>query len=147
MQKQTIKTIALTTLFATNIAFAGDYDTAEEAKAMLDKAVIVVKEDKAKALEMFTKDECGFKDRDLYPYCGSSDGIFTAHIKLLGKSLKDLTDKTGAVFGEEIYAKAREGKIVEIPYMWPRPNETEPVQKVVFVTKIDDQICTITCPP
>jgi hypothetical protein len=39
-----------------------------------------VKEDKAKALDMFNKGEGGFKDRDLYVACAkASDGIVTAH--------------------------------------------------------------------
>jgi len=39
---------------------------------MLEKAVGAVKADKTKALEMFNKGEGGFKDRDLYPFCGSA---------------------------------------------------------------------------
>src|SRR5262245_48712605 len=63
-----------------------DYGTAEEAKAMLERAVAAVKENKAKALDMFNKGEGGFKDRDLYVYCANaSDGIFTAHPMLKGK--------------------------------------------------------------
>jgi hypothetical protein len=44
---------------------AADYGTADEAKAMLERAVAAVKEDKAKALDTFNKGEGGFKDRDL----------------------------------------------------------------------------------
>ena len=56
------------------------YATSEEAKAMLQRAVAAVKEDKAKALDMFSKGEGGFKDRDLYVFCANaSDGIMTAH--------------------------------------------------------------------
>ena len=36
---------------------------------MLMKAVAAVKEDKAKALDMFNKGEGGFLDRDLYVFC------------------------------------------------------------------------------
>ena len=36
---------------------------------MLERAVAAVKEDKAKALDMFNKGEGGFKDRDLYVWC------------------------------------------------------------------------------
>ena len=65
---------------------AAQYGTAEEAKAMLEKAVAAVKENKAKALDMFNKGEGGFKDRDLYVYCANaSDGIFTAHPTFMGK--------------------------------------------------------------
>ncbi len=124
-------------------ARAGDFGTPAEAKAMLEKAVAEVKKDKAKALDMFSKGEGGFKDRDLYPYCGGADGKFTAHPKLVGQSLKELKDKTGKAFGEEIYKVAQEGKISEVPYMWPRPNETNPVEKVAYVTKIGDQVCAV----
>src|SRR6476659_6356264 len=60
--------------------WAADFGTAEEAKAMLERAVAAVKEDKAKALDMFNKGEGGSKDRDLYVFCANaSDGIITAH--------------------------------------------------------------------
>jgi hypothetical protein len=59
---------------------AAQFGTAEEAKAMLERAVAAVKEDKAKALDMFNKGQGGFKDRDLYVFCANaSDGILTAH--------------------------------------------------------------------
>ena len=124
-------------------ASSADYGTAEEAKAMLQKAVQAVKADKAGALEKFTKGEGGFKDRDLYPYCGGPDGNFTAHPTLVGKSLKELKDKAGKALGEEVYAKAKEGEVSTVEYMWPRPGENEPVQKVVYVTKVDDQVCAV----
>ena len=44
---------------------SADFGTSEEAKAMLEKAVAAVKENKAKALDMFNKGEDGLKDRDL----------------------------------------------------------------------------------
>jgi len=67
-------------LFSASSVAAADFGTAEEAKAMLERAVAAVKEDKAKALDMFQKGEGGFKDRDLYVFCANaSDGIITAH--------------------------------------------------------------------
>lgn len=124
-------------------AVAAEYGTAGEAKVMLEKAVAAVKVDKAKALEMFAKGEGGFKDRDLYPFCGGPDGNFTAHPKLTGKSLKGLKDKAGKPLGEEIYKTAQEGKIGEVSYMWPRPGSDTPVPKVTFVTKVGDQVCAV----
>uniref|UniRef100_Q07LA1 Double Cache domain-containing protein n=1 Tax=Rhodopseudomonas palustris (strain BisA53) TaxID=316055 RepID=Q07LA1_RHOP5 len=122
---------------------AGEFGTADEAKAMLSKASAAVKADKAAALAQFAKGEGGFKDRDLYPFCGGPDGMFTAHPTLTGKSLKDLKDKSGKPLGEEIYSTAKEGEIKEVSYMWPRPGQTDPVQKVTFVTKIGDQTCAV----
>jgi signal transduction histidine kinase len=124
-------------------AVAQDFGTAVQAKAMLEKAVAAVKTDKAKALTMFAKGEGGFKDRDLYPFCGGPDGKFTAHPTLTGQSLKDLKDKAGKPLGEEIYKVAQEGKISEVSYMWPRPGSDNPVQKVTFVTKAGDQVCAV----
>ena len=124
-------------------AAAAEYGTPAEAKAMLEKAVAAVKADKPKALAMFTKGEGGFKDRDLYPYCGGPDGNFTAHPTLVGKSLKDLKDKAGKPLGEEVYAKAKDGSIAEVAYVWPRPGQTDPVAKVAFVTKVSDQVCAV----
>lgn len=124
-------------------AYAADVGTEAEAKAMLDKAVAAVKANKAEALAKFTKGEGGFKDRDLYPFCGGPDGNFTAHPKLVGKSLKELKDKAGKAFGEEMYKVAKEGSVTPVSYMWPRPDATEPVQKVSLVTKVDDQVCAV----
>jgi signal transduction histidine kinase len=126
-------------------AFAQDYGTPAEAKAMLEKAVTALKADKANALAMFSKGEGGFKEKDLYPYCGGPDGNFTAHPTLVGKSLMDLMDKASPAkpLGKEVYAAAQEGKISEVSYMWPRPGSTDPVQKVAYVTKVGDQVCAV----
>ena len=130
-------------LMVASTCVAADFGTSAEAQAMLEKAVAAVKANKADALAKFAKGEDGFKDRDLYPFCGGPDGNFTAHPSLTGKSLKGLMDKAGNPLGEEIYAKATEGAISEVSYMWPRPGTTEPVQKVTFVTKVDDQVCAV----
>jgi len=128
---------------ASGAATAAEFGTSAEAKAMLEKAVAAVGADKAKALDMFTKGEGGFKDRDLYPYCGGPDGNFTAHPTLVGKSLKDLKDKAGKALGEDVYAKAKAGAVSEVAYMWPRPGQAEPVAKVAYVTKVGDQVCAV----
>ena len=128
---------------ATLVSAQAQYGTSAEAKAMLEKSVGALKANKAKALAEFTKGEGGFKDRDLYPFCGGPDGNFTAHPTLVGKSLKDLKDKAGKPLGAEMYKVATEGKISEVSYMWPRPGQTEPVQKVSYVTKVGDQVCAV----
>ena len=45
--------------------------------------------------------------------------------------------------GQEVYAAAQPGKIAEVSYMWPRPGSNDPVQKVVYVTKVGDQVCAV----
>jgi signal transduction histidine kinase len=144
MIRKILKAASVATLLGMCLAAqAGDHGTSDEARAMLEKATKALKADKAKALAMFTKGEGGFKDRDLYPFCGGPDGMMTAHPSLVGKSLKELKDKAGKPLGEEIYKAAEEGKIGEVSYMWPRPGTTEPVQKVSLFTKVGDQVCAV----
>lgn len=128
---------------ASTAALAAEFGTATEAKAMLDKAAAAVKADKTAALAQFAKGEGGFKDRDLYPFCGGTDGKFTAHPTLAGQSMKELKDKAGKPIGEEMYKVAEEGKTAEVNYMWPRPGATDPIQKVTYVTKVGDQVCAV----
>ncbi len=139
--------LALPVLLIAGITMAQAADekgTAAEAKAMLEKAVAELKADKDKALQMFTDRSDGFEEKDLYVYCGGPDGDFSAHYSLVGKSLKDLKDKSGKAFGEEIYEVAEPGEIAEVEYMWYRPgSETELVEKVAYVTEVDDQVCAV----
>ena len=60
---------AVSALTLSAAAFAQQGGTAQEARAMLDKAVAAVKADRDVALAMFNKGEGGFRDRDLYPFC------------------------------------------------------------------------------
>lgn len=140
--------VTLVLVLFSSLGFAAaEYGTPAEAKAMLEKAVAALKADKAKALAEFTAGTGGFKDRDLYPYCGGPDGNFTAHPKLVGQSLKNLMDKgtPPKPLGADVYKVAQEGKISEVTYMWPRPGDPEakPVEKVAYVTKVGDQVCAV----
>jgi hypothetical protein len=145
-----IGAVSAAALTLATVAFAqqGQFGTAQEARALLDRAVAAVKADKDVALAMFNKDEGGFKDRDLYPFCFNlSDGKFVAAIKqLLETDTRTLKDPTGRVFGPELYAAAQkpEGQITEVSYMFPRPGaDKTPVPKVTFVTKAGDLGCGV----
>lgn len=124
-------------------AMAAEFGTAAEAKAMAEKAAAAVKADKAGALAKFNKGEGGFKEKDLYVFCGGPDGNFTAHPSLVGKSMKDLKDKAGKAIGEEFYKSAHEGKLAEVSYQWPRPGEEKLSEKVSYIFKAGDQVCGV----
>jgi len=126
--------------------------SADEAKAMLMKAVAAVKADEAKALDMFNKGEGGFLDRDLYVFCSiASDGKIVAvgnpnAKQLLGTDNRTLKDATGRVYGQDIFAASQkpEGEITEVSYMFPRPGaDKTPVPKVSFVTRVADLGCGV----
>jgi hypothetical protein len=149
----TIAAVSAAVLLLSPAAFAQQTGgTADEAKAMLMKAVAAVKADKAKALDMFNKGEGGFLDRDLYVFCANvSDAKIVAlgnpnAKQLLGVDARTLKDSTGKPFGVEQYAAAQkpEGEITEVSYMFPRPGaDKTPVQKDSFSTKVGDLTCGV----
>jgi Single Cache domain 2 len=149
MQKLMIAAASAAILALSTNAFAQQSGgTADEAKALM-KAVAAVKADKAKALDMFNSGEGGFRDRDLYVFCGNvSDGKAVAignpnAKQLLGVDARTLKDSTGKAFGAEIYAAYQkpEGQITEVSYMFPRPGaDKTPVAKVSLVTRVSDDL-------
>jgi signal transduction histidine kinase len=140
-------TVAVAALSLSTVAFAqkADVGTAAEAKAMLDKAVAAVKADKAKALDMFNKGEGGFKDRDLYPFCGTADGAMAAHPNPTVRAMKmaDIKDKNNFALGAEMLKVAKEGAVSEVAYVWPKPAGGDPVAKVSYVTKVAGLVCGV----
>jgi hypothetical protein len=123
--------------------------TAEEARAMLIKAIAAVKADEAKALEMFNKGEGGFRDRDLYVFCANvSDGTLVAignpNLKqALGWNVRAGQNSSGDAFGEKIYAAMQkpEGQISEVSYVSPTPNADDKLAgKVTLVARADDDL-------
>ena len=124
-------------------ASAQQSGTAADARTLLTKGVAAVKADKAGALAKFDDPNGGFKDRDLYVFCfDSTSGIFLAG-PLKGKDVKTAKDSTGKAFGQEMLDKAKDGEVVTVDYMFPRPNTTAPVAKESFVEGIGDIACGV----
>jgi signal transduction histidine kinase len=123
---------------------AADKGSAQDAKAMLERAVAAVKANEAKALADFRSGR-GFRDRDLYVFCARRDGIVDAHIdpQQIGRNIKDLYDVDGVAFGQEMMAIATEGQITGVSYMWPEPGSRVPTAKISFVTRVADQMCGV----
>jgi signal transduction histidine kinase len=139
---------AVAVLFSTT-AFA--QGTADEAKAMLEKAVVALKADKGKTLDIINKGDGGFLDEDLYVFCFNlSDGKTVAAgsdnaRKLLGQDLRTFKDANGKLYGPELYAGGQKaGQFTEVSYMFPKPGpDTTPVAKVSFVTNVGDLGCGV----
>jgi hypothetical protein len=117
--------------------------TADEAKAMLMKAVAAVRADEVKALDMFNKGEGGFRDRDLYVFCVSTSDATVVAIgnpnlkQALGIDIREAQNSTGKAFGAKIYAAIQksEGQITGVNYMSPKPGADDTLAvKVSFVT-------------
>jgi hypothetical protein len=123
--------------------------TAEEARAMLMKALAAVRAYEAKALDMFNKGEGGFRDRDLYVFCvNPRDGtiLATGNPKLkqaLGTDMRAAQNSTGEPFGAEMYAAIQkpEGEITEVSYMATKPGADDtPVAKVSLIARADNDV-------
>jgi hypothetical protein len=133
-------------------AFAQQGGTAQEARAMLDKAVAVVKADKAKALDDFTNRQGGFADRDLYVFCANvADAELVAlgnpnAKQLIGKDARTLKDANGMDYGQAIFNAGQkpEGEVTEVSgYLFPSVSDPKPVPKNSFVTKVGDIYCGV----
>ena len=135
------------------MAFAADHGTADEAKAMLMKAVAGLKADKTKTLELIDKGEGGYLDRDLYVFCANATdgktvaiGNANARAQVMGVDTRTLKDVNGKAFGQELYDAYQkpEGQISEVSYMWvrPGPDKTQ-VPKVSFATRVGDLGCGV----
>jgi hypothetical protein len=144
--KSKLVVIALTIYVSTHYtANAGDFGTPDDARAMLNRAVIVINDNEQNALQEFIKGEDTFKDRDLYVFCASEDHKVSAHpnVSLIGKSTKDIKDANGKAFIEDMITIAEPGKVSEVNYAYPRFGNTKPLPKVTFVTKVKDQVCGV----
>jgi hypothetical protein len=145
-----IGAVSAAVLTLSTAAFAQQGGSAQEARAMLDKAVAAVKADQAVAVAMFIKGEGGFLDRDLYPFCFRiADGKTLASPKAVpaGTDVRTLKDATGNAYGVAIYGAAQkpEGQVTELEsYMFPKPGTTTPTfPKVSFVTRVGELGCGV----
>jgi signal transduction histidine kinase len=143
------KLLAAATLCVLTIAglpaLAHETGNAEEAEAMLERAVAELKADPAAALEKFNKGFEGFQDRDLYVFCATQNGKLVAHTtaRMLGDDITKFKDKDGKEAGKEIIRQAKQGQVIKVKYLFPRPGETEPVAKESYVTRVGELTCGV----
>jgi hypothetical protein len=141
---------ALALLCSAALVSAQQFGTAEEARAMLDRAIAALKSNEATALSGFNDpNNKQFHDRDLYVFCYSmSDGKITAYSSpaLLGIDVRTLTLKDDPI-GQRTYDAVQnspEGRVVTTDYNFPKPGTTEPVPKQTFQTHVGKQGCGVT---
>jgi hypothetical protein len=126
-------------------ASAQQYGTADDAKALLQKAAIAVKADKARALARFDDPNGGFKDRDLYVFCFDrrSGTVLVGPPTTRGKDVRTVKDTTGKAFGQEMFANVKDDDVITVDYLFPKPNSIAPVAKESFVEGIGDAACGV----
>jgi cytochrome c len=134
----------VTGLFAMAIntaAFAAEQGSADDATAMVKKAVAFLKANgKEKALAEFNNQSGQFKDRDLYIFVQDMKGKMLAHggnDKLIGKDLLELKDADGKFFVKNMIEVAGKGK-GWVDYKWTNPSTKAIDQKSSYIEKYED---------
>jgi hypothetical protein len=129
---------------------AVDLDTAEQARAMLERAAAALSADRDAALKAFNDEHNkDFRDRDLFVYCFNlADGKFTAYELpfLLNNDIR-LMKLYNEPLGQRAYDvvhDAADGTVVTIEYKYPKPGMTEPVPKKALEERVGDQACGVS---
>lgn len=136
--------LGLTALSFSMGAVAADQGTAEEASAMVKKALTFLKANgKDKTLAEASNAKGQFIDRDLYLSIYDLSGKVLAHgtnPKLIGKDVSDLRDADNKYFIKEILAKAKSDGKGWVDYKWINPVSKEIQAKSVYLEKSEDLI-------
>lgn len=123
-------------------AAAADKGTAEEAVALVKKAVAYIKANgKEKAFAEFSNPNGQFRNRDLYIFAEDFNGKMLAHganLKLIGKNLIDLRDADGKYFVKNLIETASSKGNGWVDYKWLNPATNAIEQKSSYVEKVDD---------
>ena len=126
-------------------AWAADFGTNEQAKAMLDRAILELKANKVLAISKFNYNDTQYRDRDLFVFCfNRKDGKFTAHESMAGWDVRTFRDAKGQPVGQRMYEIAADGKVVSVDYMSPVPGSTELALKRAYLTRVGDQVCGVS---
>jgi cytochrome c len=113
--------------------------TREEAKALCEKAAMLIKEKGPDAFAVFQKKDGGFIDRDLYVFAIDSRGNFLAHganPALVGKGGLEMKDPNGFEFIKAFLAVA---DTAWVDYRWPDASDGGKVKdKSTYIIKGND---------
>ena len=117
--------VALMLVSKITCANAQQFGTAEEARAMLDRAVAALRSDQIKALREFNDaDNKEFHDRDLYVSCFNiADGVFTAAPSaMVGMDIRSFNVSDDPI-GQKAFDAIQgtpEGNVVTMDFNFPK---------------------------
>lgn len=116
--------------------------SAEQAAAMLERAVAAVQADPDKAIAAFNDLNGGYIEDDLYVFVvGLSDGKFRAHgvsPRLLGSDGYALTDPNGQPIIRQMVAALNAAERGELDYSWRNPVTRQVEHKHTLFRKVGD---------
>jgi len=129
-------------------AFAATRGTPAEAKAMLAKAVAHYKKvGRTQAIADFNSGSSPWKDRDLYVWCTTSDGVIRANAgfpTFVGSSTATWKDVTGKSLGKATWDALKKRNNGSIQYQWINPVTRKMEPKISFFEKVaNDLACGV----
>jgi cytochrome c len=115
--------------------------TRDQAKALAEKAAVLVKQNPQKAFAAFQDKNGGFIDGDLYVFVLDSTGKFVAHgakPALVGTNAKEMRDVTGYPFVQAMLDVKDTGWV---SYEWPDPATNNKIgDKASYMIRVGDYI-------
>jgi hypothetical protein len=137
---------ALALLWSSASTGAQQFGTAQEAKAMLERAVVALKSNQTNALSAFNdKSNKQFHENDLYVFCFNvTNGNTLAHPNpaLISTDIRAFKFKDDSI-GQRIFDAAKGAGVGTVVYDFPKRGTTEPVPKESFVTRVGDLGCGV----
>ncbi len=127
-------------------AHAADHGTADEAIALVKKAIVFYKANGADKTwaEINNRENPKFVQKDLYLFSGALKPNIPvpahgANAKLVGKVMTELKDVDGVPF-TKLFAEVANSKQGKgwVDYKWPNPLTKQIEQKSTYVERVDD---------
>lgn len=129
-------------LACSTLAFGAERGTADEAVALVQKAVAYMKANgKEKAYAEFNNPNGQFKDRDLYIFVIDMTGLEWANganQKIVGKNVLDLKDAEGKMMVKSFIDLAKSKGKGWVDYKWPNPVQKTVESKSTYLEKYED---------
>ena len=142
---KTLLLAAVCSSFLSVTSFADEFGTKEEAAALLERAVALLRVDKNRALDLFTTGEGGLIQKDLYVFCAAPDGTLVSHPRLVGSNVLNFKDSEGTPVGELMFANAKVGTVIQVTYKLRRPTtgSNKEYTKTALVTRGSGLLCGV----
>ena len=129
---------------AIGLACAQDRGTADEARAMLDRAVAFYKANgPEEAFVAFNDPQGPFVNKDLYIFAVNMDGKVVAHgakAGLIGQGMSEIKDADQKNFIAEMVAVARAKGAGTVNYWWENPQFQVVEEKCSYIEKVDEAV-------
>jgi signal transduction histidine kinase len=144
MKKIQVMVVVLSLFLAASFCFAQDRGTAAEAKALLDKAVALIKAEGEKAYPKIQDSKGEFINKDLYIYVFAAETATVAVHPyapgMIGKSWITLKDANGKAFVQEMLDGAKTKGKGTVDYRWTDPQTKKAEDKSAYYERVGNMV-------